>query len=218
MKANVCSVKYNPGSSLYVAVCLFWSLYTNIIATDLPTIVNTLWQILLSLILKCFQVGSADHNIHYYDLRNISQPLHVFNGHKKAVSYVKFLSNNELASASTDSTLRLWDVKENLPVSYLLDMLSIDIQNEVVNLMKLCSLFPLFCHSIIFLANSHNWFENQSIKPFENLLNLNFFAKDMVWLLCFLELGILSLLWLRHLFFSFSLLSDFYKIENRSLC
>ncbi|KAL4011662.1 hypothetical protein IC575_028723 [Cucumis melo] len=80
MKANVCSVKYNPGSSLYVAV------------------------------------GSADHNIHYYDLRNISQPLHVFNGHKKAVSYVKFLSNNELASASTDSTLRLWDVKENLPL------------------------------------------------------------------------------------------------------
>lgn len=65
-----------------------------------------------------FQVGSADHHIHYYDLRNVSQPLHVFSGHKKAVSYVKFLSNNELASASTDSTLRLWDVKENLPVSY----------------------------------------------------------------------------------------------------
>ena len=40
-------------------------------------------------------------------------PLYVFNGHRKAVSYVKFLSSNELASASTDSTLRLWDVKEN---------------------------------------------------------------------------------------------------------
>lgn len=62
-------------------------------------------------------MGSADHHIHYYDLRNISQPVHVFSGHRKAVSYVKFLSNNELASASTDSTLRLWDVKENLPVS-----------------------------------------------------------------------------------------------------
>ncbi|KAF2284865.1 hypothetical protein GH714_031414 [Hevea brasiliensis] len=56
-------------------------------------------------------VGSADHHIHYYDLRNISHPLHVFSGHRKAVSYVKFLSNNELASASTDSTLRLWDVR-----------------------------------------------------------------------------------------------------------
>ncbi|GAY35298.1 hypothetical protein CUMW_015450 [Citrus unshiu] len=62
------------------------------------------------------KVGSADHHIHYYDLRNISQPLYVFNGHKKAVSYVKFLSNNELASASTDSSLRFWDVKENLPL------------------------------------------------------------------------------------------------------
>ncbi|KAM7498358.1 hypothetical protein LguiA_022772 [Lonicera macranthoides] len=80
MKANICCVKYNPGSSIYVAA------------------------------------GSADHHIHYYDLRNTSRPLHVFSGHKKTVSYVKFLSNNELASASTDSTLRLWDVKDNLPV------------------------------------------------------------------------------------------------------
>ncbi|CAB4279152.1 unnamed protein product [Prunus armeniaca] len=80
MKANICCVKYNPGSS------------------------------------NCIAVGSADHHIHYYDLRNPSQPLHVFTGHKKAVSYVKFLSNYELASASTDSTLRLWNVKENIPV------------------------------------------------------------------------------------------------------
>ncbi|KAK1295829.1 E3 ubiquitin-protein ligase COP1 [Acorus calamus] len=80
MKANICCVKYNPGSSFHVAV------------------------------------GSADHHIHYYDLRNISTPLHVFSGHRKAVSYVKFLSPKELASASTDSTLRLWDVKENCPV------------------------------------------------------------------------------------------------------
>lgn len=80
MKANICCVKYNPGSSNFVAV------------------------------------GSADHHIHYFDLRNTSTPLHVFRGHRKAVSYVKFLSTNELASASTDSTLRLWDVKENCPV------------------------------------------------------------------------------------------------------
>ncbi|CAN4096229.1 unnamed protein product [Withania somnifera] len=83
MKANICCVKYNPGSSVHIAV------------------------------------GSADHHIHYYDLRNTSQPVHIFSGHRKAVSYVKFLSNNELASASTDSTLRLWDVKENLPVRTL---------------------------------------------------------------------------------------------------
>ncbi|URE24239.1 E3 ubiquitin-protein ligase [Musa troglodytarum] len=56
MKANICCVKYNPGSSVHVA------------------------------------------------------------GHWKAVSYVKFLSINELASASTDSTLRLWDVNGTCPV------------------------------------------------------------------------------------------------------
>ncbi|XP_041990902.1 E3 ubiquitin-protein ligase COP1-like isoform X1 [Salvia splendens] len=80
MKANICSVKYNPGSSIHVAV------------------------------------GSADHHIHYYDLRKVSQPLYIFSGHRKAVSYVKFLSDDELASASTDSTVRLWDVKENVPL------------------------------------------------------------------------------------------------------
>lgn len=77
MKANICCVKYNPGSSYYVAV------------------------------------GSADHHIHYYDLRNPSVPLYEFNGHRKTVSYVKFISTNELASASTDGTLRLWDVRDN---------------------------------------------------------------------------------------------------------
>ncbi|KAL9236956.1 hypothetical protein vseg_011560 [Gypsophila vaccaria] len=61
-------------------------------------------------------VGSADHHIHYYDLRNVSQPVCVFSGHRKTVSYVKFLSSHELASASTDSTLRLWDVNEYKPL------------------------------------------------------------------------------------------------------
>ncbi|KAK4344175.1 hypothetical protein RND71_037269 [Anisodus tanguticus] len=91
MKANICCVKYNPGSSVHIAVN------------------SSSYE----------EVGSADHHIHYYDLRNTSQPIHIFSGHRKTVSYVKFLSNNELASASTDSTLRLWDVKENLPVCTL---------------------------------------------------------------------------------------------------
>ena len=33
-------------------------------------------------------------------------------GHSKAVSYVKFLSAREMASASTDNTLKLWDVQD----------------------------------------------------------------------------------------------------------
>lgn len=54
--------------------------------------------------------GSADHCVHYYDLRNTKQPLCLFTGHQKAVSYVKFLNESEIVSASTDSHLRLWDV------------------------------------------------------------------------------------------------------------
>eukprot|EP00898_Chlorokybus_atmophyticus_P007387 jgi/Chlat1/764/Chrsp104S01239 len=82
-KANICCVKYNPGSSHHIAV------------------------------------GSADHHIHSYDLRCTREPLYVFAGHRKAVSYVKFISSTELASASTDSTLRLWDVRENYLVRTL---------------------------------------------------------------------------------------------------
>ncbi|KAJ3145052.1 RING finger and WD repeat domain-containing protein 2 [Geranomyces variabilis] len=58
--------------------------------------------------------GSADHHIHYYDTRNLATPLHVFQGHSKAVSYVNFVNANTLLSCSTDSTLRSWDVSESI--------------------------------------------------------------------------------------------------------
>ncbi|KAG8236675.1 hypothetical protein J437_LFUL014403 [Ladona fulva] len=54
--------------------------------------------------------GSADHCVHYYDLRNAREPLAVFRGHRKAVSYVKFLNKEEIVSASTDSQLKMWSV------------------------------------------------------------------------------------------------------------
>ncbi|ESP01505.1 hypothetical protein LOTGIDRAFT_238291 [Lottia gigantea] len=57
--------------------------------------------------------GSADHNVHYYDLRNTKQALAVFSEHKKAVSYVKFLNSTEIVSASTDSQLKLWDISHS---------------------------------------------------------------------------------------------------------
>lgn len=56
--------------------------------------------------------GSADHHVHYYDLRKHTEPLHVFQGHRKAVSYVKFLSGHQLVTASTDCSLRLWSLKD----------------------------------------------------------------------------------------------------------
>lgn len=57
--------------------------------------------------------GSADHCVHYYDLRNMKEAMTIFKGHKKAVSYVKFLNNEEIVSASTDSQLKMWNV--NMP-------------------------------------------------------------------------------------------------------
>lgn len=56
--------------------------------------------------------GTADHNLYYFDLRNTREPCNMLKGHKKAVSYARFLSNNEIVSASTDSQLRLWRVTE----------------------------------------------------------------------------------------------------------
>ncbi|KAK9877062.1 hypothetical protein WA026_016088 [Henosepilachna vigintioctopunctata] len=57
--------------------------------------------------------GSADHCVHYYDLRNMKEAVMMFKGHKKAVSYVKFLNSDEIVSASTDSQLKMWNI--NVP-------------------------------------------------------------------------------------------------------
>jgi E3 ubiquitin-protein ligase RFWD2 len=54
--------------------------------------------------------GSADHRIYYYDLRNLRVPLCTLVGHNKTVSYIKFVDNTNLVSASTDNTLKLWDL------------------------------------------------------------------------------------------------------------
>lgn len=56
--------------------------------------------------------GSADQDVHYYDIRHFTKPLAVFRGHKKAVSYVKFLNGQQIISASTDSQLKCWNVDE----------------------------------------------------------------------------------------------------------
>lgn len=57
--------------------------------------------------------GSADHCVHYYDLRNMKEEVKVFKGHRKAVSYVKFVSSEEIVSASTDSLLKVWNVNKS---------------------------------------------------------------------------------------------------------
>lgn len=54
--------------------------------------------------------GSADYKVYAYDLRSTRAPLAVLAGHGKAVSYVKFVDGGTLVSASTDNTLKLWDL------------------------------------------------------------------------------------------------------------
>ncbi|KAL3517259.1 hypothetical protein ACH5RR_024161 [Cinchona calisaya] len=57
--------------------------------------------------------GSADYKIYCYDLRHTRIPWCALAGHGKAVSYVKFLDPETLVSASTDNTLKLWDLKNS---------------------------------------------------------------------------------------------------------
>lgn len=56
--------------------------------------------------------GSADYRICCYDLRHTKIPWCTLAGHENAVSYVKFLDAETLVSASTDNTLKLWDLKK----------------------------------------------------------------------------------------------------------
>ncbi|XP_022737884.1 protein SPA1-RELATED 2-like isoform X2 [Durio zibethinus] len=56
--------------------------------------------------------GSADYKTYCYDLRNARAPWCVLGGHDKAVSYVKFLDSETLVTASTDNTLKLWDLNK----------------------------------------------------------------------------------------------------------
>lgn len=54
--------------------------------------------------------GSADYKVYVYDLRSTRTPLCILGSHQKAVSYVKFVNATTLVSASTDNTLKLWDL------------------------------------------------------------------------------------------------------------
>lgn len=63
--------------------------------------------------------GSADHKIYHYDLRNMKMPLCTLIGHNKTVSYIKFIDSLNLVSASTDNTVKLWDL--SMSTSRVLD-------------------------------------------------------------------------------------------------
>ncbi|KAK2650117.1 hypothetical protein Ddye_017606 [Dipteronia dyeriana] len=57
--------------------------------------------------------GSADYKVYCYDLRNTRIPWCTLACHDKTVSYAKFLDSETLVSASTDNTLKLWDLTKS---------------------------------------------------------------------------------------------------------
>ncbi|KAL2336145.1 hypothetical protein Fmac_010591 [Flemingia macrophylla] len=56
--------------------------------------------------------GSADYKVYGYDLRHTRIPWCTLSGHGKTVSYVKVIDAEEVVSASTDNSLKLWDLKK----------------------------------------------------------------------------------------------------------
>ncbi|XXG67637.1 hypothetical protein AAC387_Pa06g0934 [Persea americana] len=62
---------------------------------------------------RSLAVGSADHKIYCFDLRNMKVPWCTLIGHTRTVSYVKFVDSNTIVSASTDNSLKLWDLTMN---------------------------------------------------------------------------------------------------------
>ncbi|XP_073007030.1 protein SPA1-RELATED 3 isoform X1 [Typha latifolia] len=55
-------------------------------------------------------IGSADHNIYCYDLRNFGMPCTTLVGHTRTVSFIKYLDSSTIVSASTDNSLKQWDL------------------------------------------------------------------------------------------------------------
>ncbi|KAI7890999.1 WD40-repeat-containing domain protein [Mucor mucedo] len=91
---NVCCAKFSPNNIHHIAV-------------GCAGISNA--YILLQTLSSFFTLYT-DHGVSFYDLRFPNEPVKIFEGHKKAVSYVKWLNDEEIISASIDSTLKLWDV------------------------------------------------------------------------------------------------------------
>ncbi|GAB4834528.1 hypothetical protein Ancab_032786 [Ancistrocladus abbreviatus] len=74
--------------------------------------------------------GSADFKLYCYDLRNINVPWCILSGHEKAVSHVKFVDSDTIVSASTDNTLKLWDLKKSSSVGLSINACSLTLRGH----------------------------------------------------------------------------------------
>ncbi|KAF3433001.1 hypothetical protein FNV43_RR24103 [Rhamnella rubrinervis] len=58
-------------------------------------------------------LGCADRKAYGYDVRKMVDPVLVFDGHHKTVSYVRFLDGGTIVSAGTDGCLKLWSTDDS---------------------------------------------------------------------------------------------------------
>ncbi|KAG2711294.1 hypothetical protein I3760_04G070200 [Carya illinoinensis] len=58
-------------------------------------------------------VGCADRRAYRYDIRKLVDPIVVFDGHGRTVTYVRFLDAHRVVSAGTDGCLKLWNINES---------------------------------------------------------------------------------------------------------
>lgn len=56
-------------------------------------------------------LGCADKKAYVYDMRRLGNPVTVFGGHERTVTYVRFAGGGErMVSAGTDGCIRMWGV------------------------------------------------------------------------------------------------------------
>jgi len=58
-------------------------------------------------------VGCADRRAYGYDIRKMADPVVVFDGHSKTVTYVRFLDPHTMVTAGTDGCLKLWSINDS---------------------------------------------------------------------------------------------------------
>lgn len=57
-------------------------------------------------------LGCADKKAYAYDVRHMADPVFVFDGHQKTVTYIRFMDEYALVTAATDGCLKLWNINE----------------------------------------------------------------------------------------------------------
>lgn len=106
--------------------------------------------------------GSSDHKVYGYDLRHTRIPWCSLAGHRKSVSYVKFIDAGAVVTASTDNSLKLWDLKKTSSSGLSSDSCVLNYKghsNEKVGLSTYFTtlfLYSFICSSNLFIFHHYH--------------------------------------------------------------